>query len=76
MRKSLFNYFFYSHPEIGNFKVWQGVSTNKLLTVPDKWGQPVRRLIDLIGQPADKSMWAKEMKIALRASQDSSHHFG
>jgi hypothetical protein len=22
MRKLLFNYYFYSHPEIGNFRVW------------------------------------------------------
>jgi hypothetical protein len=31
MRKLLFNYSFYSHPEIGNFRVWQKYGWNEKL---------------------------------------------
>jgi hypothetical protein len=35
MRKSLFNYSLYSHPEIGNFRVWQpGISRNPEQLLP------------------------------------------
>jgi hypothetical protein len=30
MRKLLFNYSFYSHPEIGNFRLWQGATLRSI----------------------------------------------
>jgi hypothetical protein len=50
MRKSLFNYSFYSHPEIGNFRVWHRLSHKAEVedqawlsgqNRPDQFGEPV-----------------------------------
>jgi hypothetical protein len=39
MRKSLFNYSFYSHPEIGNFRVWQLIRSLALMTIIKNLGR-------------------------------------
>jgi hypothetical protein len=51
IRKSLFNYSFYSHPEIGNFRVWH---CSKLKLQIEKDPSPTHRAIHNYGGAKNK----------------------